>query len=1156
MVNATHGCRVGNTVLAGLALALVSACGSGADDEAPSWDDDLLRARAAGAFTPGSQQNLEAAWAAIAPLVERPDPAAEDLIRAAIIAFADTNDPSSLERTRGFLDRAESLDPEEPALLFVRGNLASRELDFERAAEHFRALLALDPDDAPTHMKLGETLEALDQVEAASDEWRWIRAQGLAANSAFYSSATYHLGMLLLRTSETDAGVARGRELIAEKQALDAAEVGGAGPSDIEMVSYGAVQPPAARRVSVAAPTAAADFAYGVSAGLEVSLEGATRATAWDLDDDGRADLVGAGPSGSWYALQASDGSFASTAFIPARTLALGDLDDSDILSALHHPEPEAVGVADAEPGTAGNEAQLFSFAGGPAGFMDPFETLAPSGDTHGAVFVDFDHDGDLDLALATETGVRLYRNDGSAGGVQRILVEATPDALASVAGAQGVLAEDLDADQDVDLLVVHDGGVTVCSNLRGGEFSDVTTAWGLTGLAVPGDDPARLVIADLDHDLLPDLLVAGRDGVVWYRRSPSGYEAAASIAMAGGPPAAVHLADLDLDGHFDLIGADDQGTGAWPGPLVRRSGPLERVPLTPVNGALDAADMNGDGIPDVLVTADGVAHVLTGTGIAPGVSVRLSGKKDNTHGVGCVVESWAKGAHTRLYARGRPLLMPAPVEVAYITWPNGVLQREYDLAAGTRELEQVEGLAGSCPFLYTWNGERFTFVTDVLGTTPLGLPMTPDVQVPFDHEEYVKIRGDQLRPDAEGRLRLALTEELREVTYLDRARLHAIDHSAGVEIEPNEGFVFPPFPEHHVHTFSDVVAPARITAHLLGDAGDPSAARDASAGEDVTERLGAVDGRHAQVFVPRPAQFYGLAEPWALDIELGRTEAERAAIAAAPRLRLVLTGWLRWTDASVNVAAARHPTYAFEPPLLWVPDGDDWRAAGPPIGFPAGKTKSLVVDITGLVDRDDPRLRLTTSLALTWDAVRLCLDDDDAPYVDTPLEPLTAEVGFRGLSAPLTDGTGELPDRFDWDLVAPPRWDQHPGRYTRYGDVRALVAEVDDRLVVFGVGDVVQLEFDASSLPPLPAGWVRDWLLYLDGWAKDRDPNTEGATEVEPLPFHGMTRYPPPPGEPRPDTPAHRAWIEEFQTREALRLIVPLAVRHGTAISRAPDTR
>ena len=119
--------------------------------------------------------------------------------------------------------------------------------------------------------------------------------------------------------------------------------------------------------------------------------------------------------------------------------------------------------------------------------------------------------------------------------------------------------------------------------------------------------------------------------------------------------------------------------------------------------------------------------------------------------------------------------------------------------------------------------------------------------------------------------------------------------------------------------------------------------------------------------------------------------------------------------------------------------------------------------------------------------------------------------------------------------------WNPTPGRYTRYGDVAELLATVDDRFVVMGSGDEVSLSFDAQALPPPPAGWRRDFLLVVDGWAKDGDANTAHSQTVGPLPYHGMPQYPYDEPHAYPDTPEHRLYQEHYLTRPALRLIRPL---------------
>ena len=123
--------------------------------------------------------------------------------------------------------------------------------------------------------------------------------------------------------------------------------------------------------------------------------------------------------------------------------------------------------------------------------------------------------------------------------------------------------------------------------------------------------------------------------------------------------------------------------------------------------------------------------------------------------------------------------------------------------------------------------------------------------------------------------------------------------------------------------------------------------------------------------------------------------------------------------------------------------------------------------------------------------------------------------------------------------------WNPVAGRYTRYGDVRELMDAVDDMFVIMGSGDELRLRFAPASLPPLAAGWTRDFLVLVDGWSKDADANTAFADSVEPLPFHAMSSYPYPVSEHFPDDPAHRAWREKYNIRRPVRFIEPLMARH-----------
>jgi hypothetical protein len=176
------------------------------------------------------------------------------------------------------------------------------------------------------------------------------------------------------------------------------------------------------------------------------------------------------------------------------------------------------------------------------------------------------------------------------------------------------------------------------------------------------------------------------------------------------------------------------------------------------------------------------------------------------------------------------------------------------------------------------------------------------------------------------------------------------------------------------------------------------------------------------------------------------------------------------------------------------------------------------------------------------WDEIFLS-ESSDHPHVRQRHVPTkTAEIRFRGFSKSKIHPERKQPDQYFYPVSSPVSfWNPTPGRYTRYGDVLELLDSVDDQYVVMGSGDEIRLLFRATALPPVPVGWRRDFVLKVDGWAKDRDANTAYSQTVEPLPFHGMSRYPYPENEQYPSDVVHRRYLEQYNTRPALRLIRPL---------------
>jgi hypothetical protein len=255
-------------------------------------------------------------------------------------------------------------------------------------------------------------------------------------------------------------------------------------------------------------------------------------------------------------------------------------------------------------------------------------------------------------------------------------------------------------------------------------------------------------------------------------------------------------------------------------------------------------------------------------------------------------------------------------------------------------------------------------------------------------------------------------------------------------------------------------------------------------------------------------------------------------------RRLLLLTGWTDYAFSGDNVAA-HQAGLRLLPPSLDVKGSDGtWRTAIEDIGMPVGRPQTVVVDLSSAVRGTTREVRIRTTMRIYWDQVLVDTSDGRAPRAVNRLDPVSAELRWRGFSAE-TSPDGREPYTYDYERVSSESpWKLLPGRYTREGDVAALLLGTDDMFVVSRPGDEIALSFDASALPPLPEGWTRTFLLYADGFSKEMNLHSSSPDMLLPLPFHGMTQYPYEAPEAYPATPAHREYIEKFNTR-----VVPRSV-------------
>lgn len=774
-----------------------------------------------------------------------------------------------------------------------------------------------------------------------------------------------------------------------------------------------------------------------------------------------------------------------------------------------------------------GASAQV-SFGGADGIWSAPIPISVPRAFSDAQLF-DADHDGDLDLVIFGADGPRIVRHNG----------DRSFSLLAPFEGVLGVPggsfgAHDLDQGNDLDFVFPGQAGAVLCLNRRDGGFATHTL----------GSFAGRTLIRleDFDNDGAPDLFAAGGGPGAQLARNGNREPAPGEIsfeaeALIGGDFVArdVACADLDNDADLDIALATEKGVIV----LRNRGGRFRADPVLTMPGgraaiAIGALDLDDDGRLELLAEADGGVYVFEAEArpAYPSWVLRAEGRRDNHDATGAVVEQFAGAMYQSQMARG-PLgirfgLGPAgrsALDGIRVRWPQGIIQAvpSANLVFETERranLFQEDGLVASCPFLYGRGPEGWRFLTDVIGIAPLDEWLPPGVEPALDPEEYVRIEASALA-EVEDELRLCLTEELRETTYLDRLELHMVEHPAGTFVFADEGTN---------HGAYEPLALFLIEERDLA----PPATAVFEGGLDATELVSARDAQYAHGYPPAPSQWGG----WVARHDLLLTTPDSAAL-------LLLTGRIHWYDSTVSYNITQHGrTWG---PLQLLSDGDPGarRVLHPDLGLPAGMDRTMVARIAGAPLPANSRVRLSAHHRFLWDRVLFATRAETARLPEaggdillsdgrslvTRILPLrSAELHWRGYSK-LVGDKARHEQRYEF-TEAGPRDEFHPatGLATRYGEVRELALEHDDQVIVIVAGDAVEIGFEA---PPPPAeGSLRTYFLRISGWAKEGSYHNRTGAFIEPLPFRAMRAYPPAP-EDRPGDAAYADYLARYQTRE-----------------------
>lgn len=984
------------------------------------------------------------------------------------------------------LEKVQRQDPSLPHTWFNLAVTYKKKGEYQHAIEQFRHMTQLVPDEPITHYNLGLLYRLDGKTEAALKEFD--TAARLDPNFVAPRFQMFDVWREAEKPAEME------RALAEFQQVKKRQEAGDSGAEDTSWSYYSEIYDPIEAKPA-GAPPVTPRFRDRVLAGkVDASTAGLL---VLDADGDGFPDLLVGSSEGIQLYRSGTDPVDGGLAGIrDVVSVAAGDYNNDGY--------PDLCILSKTGATLYLNHKGIFR--------KDQHQPSGTSGEWSKAVWLDYDHDYDLDLLLLGKHSI-LLRNQGGAGFEDR-----TADFPFAPGRALDAAAFRLVPDsKGFDLAVSY------------ADHAGVLYRDGLAGVyeakpieAIPAG-ATSLTPFDSDSDSWIDLAFVTEGKATLLRNDHGKF---AQLDLRPETPA-LAFADLTNSGASDLVAAAvfaNKGLGRF------------SEPLTP-DGFTKAvrwatADFNHDGRSDLVgITPDGAVHVLQNQSATSGhwLEIALEGVKNLKLAPGSEVEVKAGSLYQKKIYEGVPLHFGLgdrkQADTIRVTWPNGMIQNMTSVAAGQLvAYKEAPRLSGSCPMIFTWSGQRFEFLTDVLGVAPLGARSGDGRYFPVDHDEYVQIPAAALVP-RDGRYEIRITEELSEVTYLDQVRLIALDHPAKVEVFTNDKWKSPPFPEFRLYG-----AEHRIY---------PKAVHDGK-GRDLLAALSRRDRVYAAGF---ERNYAGVAETHTLDLDFGES-------ARANRAVLVLNGWVDWADGSTFYAAAQESRAGLVPPYLQVKDANGaWHTVIEDMGMPSGKTKTIAVDLTGKFLAASREVRIVTNLCVYWDEIFLTEDSADPPAKLTPLDTASADLHFRGFSRPRIDPERKQPQYFDYTQVSfAPQWNPTPGLYTRYGDVGALLSGIDDQLVVMGSGDELRLSFDGKALSDLAQGWTREFLLLVDGWAKDRDANTAYSQTVEPLPFHGMSTYPYPASESFPRDATHAAYRKQWNTRPALRLVRPLARNRAEA--------
>ncbi len=971
-------------------------------------------------------------------------------------------------------------DPNHAGAHYLQGCVHLRRSDFENASKSLSQCKQINPDIAQVSFQLGRAYEGLNQLEAAMLEYE----EAVAIDPGM-SVANYRLAQVYLRTDQAFLAqeILRGLQ-----ENADAESNLSQGPDALEACVYTDIRAPFkltqpdGRGVEVTlldvtkdwAPKAGPNNWRGPFALIDLEHDGVNEALVLTSNEAKETGLQLLAWNGSRYEPKGAPWPLTSEGAY--RELLVGDLQNDRVEDII------VLGEA---------ATHVFQMStNGLALDVTPFSGLDQALGQDAAL-TDIEFTGTLDLLVAEPVSgkVRLFRNLGNMIFNEQVEETGIPE----LDNSQRLLVDDWNRDDMMDVFIGRaDQSPLLLTDQRGAPLTDSKS---------PVDWPVSkaFAIGDLNNDLSPDFVALTEKGIdVRFQGSDKGQLITLNPEALSG----LELHDYDQDGWLDII-AYGEGLRVWRnrgtrgfrettsdiglGSIVASS--IRRIAF---------ADLDNDGDSDWIFEDSGLGlKFLKNDGASANqlLKVRLFGNRSNHSGLGIRIEIEADGL--RLARTVQKL--PVEIGVGARSQLQAVHVRWFDLTLSVNEVDvdpkkqivltELELPTGSCPYLYIWDGEKFTFHTDLLGGSPLGLPVAEGRFIEADPTEHVYLGTSESFPTRDGAYEIRITEELREALYLDHLNLVVVDHPKSMRPIHNDKLQLPPYPESSIGLFEN---PIQVVSAVRND------------GLDVTEALKLRDKVHASPVQLREPQLRGLVETFGVTMDFGALDIQKP-------LALEITGWLRFGGGMANIAASLRKDLPFPFPTLSaeLEDGS-WKALEDVnVGAPIGKTKTIWVDLEGRLPEGTRRLKWESAFEIHLDQVLLVEKVHSSRSelaTITLLDPETATLKRRGFSdyqdlpwtQPLTPEYSSVSSEAKWIY-------QLEGWVTRYGNVEELILKQDQAPAILNAGDELAVSFSSENLPELAEGHERSLFLYSVGWDKDADYHVQEGLTIDPIPWVGM---------------------------------------------------